>query len=136
MEEEQKGDLIIKDPIKRYFPFCVECKDVEGIYELEKLLSKRPASFISYLDQAKDQARYMGLIPLLVWKRGKNASIILCAFHDCHSCDRGVYIFDFKLFLKEWVSLVKEHPYLMKPRKFDSWDILNRISYMVFYTDD
>ncbi len=76
----ERGDIVKWNPlVKRVFPFCIECKDVEALPTLDKLISKRNKQWMKYWEQAADQAHLMSEIPMLVWKHGKNATSILCA---------------------------------------------------------
>lgn len=113
----EKGDIIKRSVIvKVAFPFCIECKCQKAFPPLEKLLVGRHKIWQSSWEQTCDQAIEMRELPLLVWRRNQNDSI-LCAIPetmmnaiydvDMEDSDRfelwaygGVIIYEFKTFLK------------------------------------
>ena len=73
-------DISFKSPtIKKLFPWGIECKSVQSLPTLERLLVKGiTALWKGYWEQAVDRAISMNVVPMLVWRRGPKEPI-LCA---------------------------------------------------------
>lgn len=75
----EKGDIVKRDlRLKKYFPWCVECKCQKAMPTLERLLIGRTKLWQTAWEQAIDQAIAMDELPLLVWRKAPKDPI-LCA---------------------------------------------------------
>jgi len=66
---EGGGDILHRPDIE--FPFAVECKDREEWGDLDQMVHNPAWKVWDYWDQARAQARLVGLRPILVFKRAR-----------------------------------------------------------------